>query len=102
MGDIGEIVQRPVNEEQGPGLTDDELAALALAADPDAPLGEDALPLSLYPGEIFGALPLWYMPPAMARGLRGWRTLPIFAIIASFLVISAFGLCITYGQLVAA
>jgi hypothetical protein len=83
-------------------LTDEELTALALAADPDAPLGEDAVALPLYPDEPFGALPAWYMPPAMARVAGGWRRVAIFAIIAGFLVIDAFGLCITYGQLVAA
>jgi hypothetical protein len=83
-------------------ITDDELTALALAADPDAPLGEDAVALPLYPDEPFGALPAWYMPPAMARVAGGWRRVAIFAIIAGFLVIDAFGLCITYGQLVAA
>ncbi len=83
-------------------ITDDELTALALAADPDAPLGEDAVALPLYPDEPFGALPAWYMPPAMARVSGGWKRYAIFAIIAAFLVIDAFGLCITYGQLVAA
>ena len=86
----------------GAGITDEELTALALAADPDAPLGEDAVPLPLYPDEPFGALPAWYMPPAMARVTGGWRRVAIFAIIAGFLVIDAFGLCITYGQLVVA
>lgn len=84
------------------GITDEELTALALAADPDAPLGDDALALPLYPDEPFGALPAWYMPPAMARVSGGWKRWAIFAIIAGFLVIDAFGLCITYGQLVAA
>ncbi len=86
----------------GAGFTDDELTALALAADPDAPLAADAVALPLYPDEPFGALPAWYMPPAMARVAGGWRRVAVFAIIAGFLVIDAFGLCITYGQLVAA
>ena len=83
-------------------MTDEELTALALAADPDAPLAADAVPFSIYPDEPFGALPAWYMPPAMARYAGGWRRFGIFAIIAAFLLIDAFGLCITYGQLVAA
>jgi hypothetical protein len=83
-------------------LTDAELSALALAADPDQPLDADAVPLSLYPAESLGMLPLWYMPPAMARGSRGWRTPVVVALVAAFLLIDAFGMCITFGQLVAA
>ncbi len=104
MGGLGAGWQPPAEDEgwTGAGFTDDELTALALAADPEAPLSADALPLPLYPDEPFGALPAWYMPPAMARVAGGWRRVAIFAIIAGFLVIDAFGLCITYGQLVAA
>ena len=95
---------RPAEAEEwaGAAFTDDELTALALAADPEEPLGADAVALPLYPDEAFGALPAWYMPPAMARVAGGWRRVAIFAIIAGFLVIDAFGLCITYGQLVVA
>jgi hypothetical protein len=84
-------------------LTDDELTALAQAADPDQPLDDTAVPLSLYSMAPRGPLPTWYMPPAMARAApRGWRTPVIIAIIAAFLLIEALGLCITYGQLVIA
>jgi hypothetical protein len=82
-------------------FTDDELTALALAADPDEPLSADAVPLALYPGQS-GPLPLWYMPPVMARATRTWRMPVVLMIVASFLLIDAFGLCITYGQLTAA
>jgi hypothetical protein len=96
MGDL-----RPGDEEPA-SFTDDELTALALAADPDQPLGPDAVPYEMYPGERRGGLPLWYMPPVMARRVRGWRVPAAYVVIASFLLIDAFGLCITYGQLVAA
>lgn len=101
---MGETAQRPDSDEPwgDSTFTDDELTGMALAADPDTPLDADALPLSLYPDEPFGALPGWYMPPAMARGVGRWRTMAVYVIIAAFLVIDAFGLCITYGQLVAA
>jgi hypothetical protein len=113
MGEIGVMGETGVIDRTKPGtygdegwasavFTDDELTALALAADPDAPLAADAIALPLYPDEPFGALPAWYMPPAMARVTGGWRRVAVFAIIAGFLVIDAFGLCITYGQLVAA
>jgi hypothetical protein len=83
-------------------FTDEELTALALAADPDAPLAADAVPLDLYPEQSLGQLPQWYMPPAMARGSHGWRTPVVMAIVVSFLIVDLFGLCITFGQLVAA
>jgi hypothetical protein len=84
-------------------LTDDELTALALAADPDQPLDDTAVPLSLYATAPGAPLPMWYMPPAMSRAtVRGWRTPVVVGIIAAFLLIDALGLCITYGQLVVA
>jgi hypothetical protein len=83
------------------GFTDAELTALALAADPDEPLAADAVPLGMYPAEP-GTLPMWYMPPVISRGVRGWRAPVVMAIVVAFLLINALGLCITYGQLVAA
>jgi hypothetical protein len=81
--------------------TDEELTALALAADPDAPLGEDAVSLwDVTGGPAEGPLPSWYMPAASGgRLLTGWRRLPPVAVIASLLVINGCGLCITYGKL---
>ena len=83
-------------------LTDDELTALALACDPDQALDPEATPLDLYSHQCFGLLPGWYMPPVTAGGSRRWQTPVVVAIIAAFLLIDALGLCITYGQLIAA
>jgi hypothetical protein len=89
-------------------ITDEELTALALAADPDQPLDGDAVPLSVYLsqlpglGPVSGLLPGWYMPPAMASRGSKWRTSIILAIIVAFLMIEAWGLCSTYGQVVLA
>jgi hypothetical protein len=82
-------------------LTDEELCRLALAADPTAPLSEEAVPLSLHLAQFAGAaaLPGWYMAPATARGGRHWRTPVVVAIISAFLLIEALGLCNTFGQL---
>lgn len=81
-------------------LTDEELTALALAADPDAPIGRDAIPLSLHLAQFAGAaLPQWYMPPAAAGSGRRWRTPIVVAVISAFLLIEALGLCNTFGQL---
>jgi hypothetical protein len=83
-------------------LTDEELTALALAAEPDPPLGPDAVPLLMSQSSGPEFLPAWYMPPVMARGAARWRRSLVFLLIAAFLLVDAFGLCITYGQLVAA
>ena len=83
-------------------ITDEELTALALAADPDAPLTADAVPLELYPDRDAGSLPLAYMPPAMSRAAGGWRIPVAVLIVMAFLAIDVLGLCITYGTLVAA
>jgi hypothetical protein len=80
-------------------LSDDELATLALAADATAPPDDDAEPLHLYLSQYGAALPLWYMPPAMARTGARWRLPVVLAIVGAFLLIEALGLCNTYGTL---
>jgi hypothetical protein len=84
------------------GFTDEELTALALAADPDQPVDAGARPFDPYSGRSGNFLPMWYMPPVMMRGSHGWRTGVVVAVVAAFLLINALGLCITYGQLGAA
>jgi hypothetical protein len=83
-------------------FTEAELTALALAADPYAPLDEDAVPLSVYLDQTPGLLPAWYMPSPMTRSGRPWRVPVVLAIVAAFVIIEAFGLCSTFGQLVPA
>ena len=81
-------------------FTDDQLAALALAADPDLEVGDDAVSLwDLAASEQEDLLPAWYMPPPMAgaRLLHGWRRRVVLLIIISFLLIDTYGLCSTYG-----
>lgn len=87
-------------------LTDDELCAAALAADPDTAADADAAcfwdVIDSRPAHV---LPDWYMPAPMGgtRALIGWRgqlvRLNVALIVASFLAINAYGLCNTYGQL---
>jgi len=85
-------------------IGDDELAALALAADPDGALGPDAIPMSEYLGQIDedgpgpGLLPDWYMAPVRTSRIRRAPQLIILLLIGTFLMIEAFGLCSTYGQ----
>jgi hypothetical protein len=81
-------------------LTDDELADLALAADPDALVDDDAVCLWDLTGDRPNhRLPEWYMPSPMgARLLYGWRRRVIVFIILAFVLIDAYGLCNTYGR----
>jgi len=57
----------PHREHSLEPITDDELAALALAADPDVEVGDDAVSLwDLAATEQESLLPSWYMPSPMA------------------------------------
>ena len=87
-------------------LSDEELAELALAADPDARVPADAIPLEeLLESDERPAggdpLPRWYMPPLAAGGplLQGWRRKTVFLIIATFILLAVYGLCVAYGVL---
>jgi hypothetical protein len=95
---VGHVMPDDTSYEEG--LSETELTALALAADPDAPLSDDAVPLSLHLAQFAGAaLPQWYMPPAMARTGSKWRVPVIGTIVGAFVLIEALGLCNTYGIL---
>jgi hypothetical protein len=76
----------------------DELTRLALAADPNAPLSDDAVPWTPSP-KATSPLPQWYMAPAMSIRRTSGTRLIVAAIILSFLAIDACGLCVTYGFL---
>jgi hypothetical protein len=83
-------------------LTDTELEALALSADRDAPLDEDAVPITTFLGQEAGLLPQWYMPSPVVHSEARWRVPVVLVIVAAFVVIEALGLCSTFGQLVPA
>jgi hypothetical protein len=88
--------------EEDPDVDDADLAAEALAADPDTEVGADAVSLWEVTGtRARSLLPEWYMPTPVGgtRVLRGWRRRVVFVVIAAFLTITAYGLCNTYGQL---
>ncbi len=89
------------NGDGAPGgeLSDEELTALALAADPHAPLPDDALPIDVHLALYAPPLPLWYMPPVMRMGGRRWKVPFVIAVVSAFLLIDAMGLCNTYGLL---
>jgi len=81
-------------------VTDEELTALALAADLDTEVTADAVPIDLGgDGGRAHPLPGWYMPVPVGslRPLRGWRRVVGVVVVASFILITAYGLCSTYG-----
>jgi len=76
-------------------ITDEELAAEALSADPNAPIDDDVEPFGGPPDP--GLLPEWYMPVhGPVRRTRS-RRIAVIGIIVSLLVVNGAGLCVTYG-----
>ena len=77
-------------------ISDEELTALALAADPDAPVPDDAVPFGDNDPTKFALRPAWYMPAPGIRRSRG-RAAVMLAFAASLVVINIGGFCVTYG-----
>jgi hypothetical protein len=77
-------------------ISDAELTALALAADPDLPIPDDAVPFGTNEGLAAELLPSWYMPAPSLRRSRT-RTIVFAGIVFSLLIIDVMGLCVTYG-----
>jgi hypothetical protein len=82
-------------DDDAGSVSDAELTALALAADPATPLSKDATAWTGATGA--GGLPAWYMPRPTARSINGVARIAIVAVVVGFLIIDAFGLCITSG-----
>lgn len=81
-------------------ISDEELTALALAADPDAELPADAMPFGGLAASDDGnhsLLPAWYMPAPLRRGGGPARRVVIAGIVGALLLVSGAGLCVTYG-----
>jgi hypothetical protein len=81
-------------------VDDEELTALALAADPDQAIDPNARPFVV--GDDSGPLPSWYMPAPTMRAQEPWQVAVVLVVVGTLLLISGLGLCITYGYLVAA
>ena len=88
----------PMNDETTPRgwIDDDELAAMALGADPNPVIDPDQPPWSAV-GHDVALLPGWYMAPLSGTRRGTAAKVTIGVIIASFVVINALGLCVTYG-----
>lgn len=80
-------------------ITDEELTALALAADPDAPLDDDAVPLSSLMVEYPELLPSWYMPAPGGFTRSRRRGAVVVLIVVALVAVNAVGLCVTSGRL---
>lgn len=77
-------------------ISDDELAALALAADPNAEIDADAVPFITTDGMGANLLPDWYMPaPSLRRSPV--RTFVLASVAIALFVINVGGVCVTYG-----
>jgi hypothetical protein len=97
---MNESLSAPDETEAGALLwNDDELAALAMSADSSVPFDEDAVPWTGAWQASMNVLPEWYMPRAVAVGRGRGTKVVIIAVIAGFVIINAFGLCITSGFL---
>jgi hypothetical protein len=78
-------------------ILDDELTALALAADPDRPVDPDAVPIRISSAATSGLLPEWYMPAPMSAGPGRARRLLLGGVVLILVVINGAGLCVTLG-----
>lgn len=78
-------------------LSDDELAELAMAADPDVHMEDDAVPLRSLGADDSTLLPDWYMPVVQRRAHSDWRAAVAASIAVGLVLINAFAICVTYG-----
>jgi hypothetical protein len=77
-------------------ISDEELTALAMAADPDAPIAVDAVPFGSADDDTVALLPSWYMPAPGRRPDRG-RRLVFAGVVCSLLIGNVAGFCVTNG-----
>ena len=78
-------------------IPDEELAELALAAEPEPALTDDAVPIRGLDDRSVDLLPEWYMPAAAGHAEPGWRRRLALVVVGAILLINAAGLCVTYG-----
>ena len=84
----------PAGRLEGRPVDDDELTALALAADPTTPLADDAVP---WLGAPMGLLPEWYMGATTGHSSSRGRRLVAVALAMGLVGGCALGLCVTSG-----
>lgn len=89
--------QQPVLRTAMDQFSDDELTALALAADVDAPLEPGAVAWEGAMLHRTGLLPDWYMPTPAGARIGRWPRSLVIGLSIGFLMINGAGLCITSG-----
>ncbi len=79
-------------------IDDELLAELAMAADPDAEIDDDAVPFGLADRGA-DLLPAWYMPGTLhgSEHHRVRRSVVVAGIVLSMLIVNGVGICVTYG-----
>lgn len=80
-------------------VSDEELTALALSADPHPPIDLSVAPWHPTADGLVGLLPEWYMPTPYGARRGGATKFAIGVVVAGFVLINALGLCITYGYI---
>jgi hypothetical protein len=81
--------------EEG-AISDAELAAEAMDADPDAPIDDDAVPFDSGLATGMALLPEWYMPAPSLRRSPG-KVFVLAGIAATLALGNVVGMCVTYG-----
>ena len=77
-------------------VSDEELERLALSADPNPKIDDDATPFRIADSDL-GLLPEWYMPVPQSFSRRPRNVIGAVTIITALLVVNGAGLCVTYG-----
>ena len=103
IAEAGDRQPEPTPGDDGAVATigDDELTALALAAEPATTADDDAVSYwEVVAPRQLGLLPEWYVGAggAGSRRLEGWRRRVVWLLIICIGLINAAGLCITYGH----
>ena len=83
-------------------ISDEELASLALSANPHPIIDVMIAPWRGGSDPLTGLLPDWYMPTPSGHNRGTGAKIAIGVIVVSFVLINALGLCITSGFLTVA
>ena len=78
-------------------ISDEDLEAMALAADPDVVVDDDAVPFLIDRPAGPDLLPEWYMPVPQNTKRTPARMLGAATIIGALVLVNGAGLCVTYG-----
>lgn len=94
-----ELVASTQDPDPAAAISDAELTMIALAADPNPVIADDAVPFGGGRAVSADLLPEWYMPaPQRSAADRSpARVFTVSLIVAALLLLNGAGLCVTYG-----